>query len=307
MRTAALADITALAAPDEMAIARSVLYASLFDYPLTLAQLRQTLIESEQTPTQVLNAFRRSPALQSIIEYRDGFFFPTGRHDLIAERRRREARSRAFLRGHRVFLALVCAMPFVRLVALSGSIAHMNLEGSGDLDLFIITRGRRVWTVAVAVVVLAKLLRQRRVVCANFLISDAQLVVEQQDLFAASQIVHLKPLIGRDVYRRFLAANPFVREFYPNFHDAEPGTLAFRPAAILRGLKRLLEAVLAVPSRMVEVACRLSYRTYLTRQSSRWRSPEQVRMHADCLKLHTQSHRRSILNRFDETMRRFVT
>jgi hypothetical protein len=182
----------------------------------------------------------------------------------------------------------------------------MNLEGSGDLDLFIITRGRRIWTVAVAVVLLAKLMRRRQVVCANFLISDTQLVVEQQDLFAASQIVHLKPLIGRDVYRRFLAANGFVRQFYPNFHDADPGTLQFRPPAVLRGVKRFAEAVLAAPSRAVEVVCRLSYRTYLTRQSSRWRSPEQVRMHADCLKLHTQSHRRSILSRFDETMRRFV-
>jgi len=175
-----------------------------------------------------------------------------------------------------------------------------------------LTVGAYVWpgrahAVAVAVVVLAKLMRQRRVVCANFLISDAQLVVEQQDLFAASQIVHLKPLIGREVYRRFLTANPFVRQFYPNFNDADPGALGFRSVAILRGTKRLTEAVLAVPSRIVEVACRLSYRTYLTRQSSRWRSPEQVRMHADCLKLHTQSHRRSILDRFDEAMRRFVT
>jgi len=29
------------------------------------------------------------------------------------------------------------------MVALSGSVAHLNLEGSGDLDLFIVTRGRR--------------------------------------------------------------------------------------------------------------------------------------------------------------------
>jgi len=29
----------------ELAIARSVIYASLFDYPLTLEQLRRTLIE----------------------------------------------------------------------------------------------------------------------------------------------------------------------------------------------------------------------------------------------------------------------
>jgi len=29
-----------------------------------------------------------------------------------------------------------------------------------------------------------------------------------------------------------------------------------------------------------------------------WRSPEQVRLEDDCLKLHTQSHRQSILDRF---------
>ena len=61
---------------DELAIARSVVYASLFDYPLTLAQLRQTLIESIQTPSQVLATYNGSAALQEAIEFRDGFFFP---------------------------------------------------------------------------------------------------------------------------------------------------------------------------------------------------------------------------------------
>src|SRR6185503_8136989 len=45
---------------DELAIARSVVYASLFDYPLTLAQLRQTLIESSQTPSEILALYARS-------------------------------------------------------------------------------------------------------------------------------------------------------------------------------------------------------------------------------------------------------
>ena len=36
------------------------------------------------------------------------------------------SRSRVFLERHRRLLALVCAMPYVELVALSGSIAHMQ-------------------------------------------------------------------------------------------------------------------------------------------------------------------------------------
>src|SRR5439155_26080398 len=137
------------------AIARSVLFASLFDYPLTLAQLRQTLIESVQTPSRILSTYLSSEPLQAAIDYRDGFFFPRGCDQLVEERRRREARSRAFLHHHRVLLRLICLIPYVRMVALSGSIAHLNLERSGDLDLFIVTRGRRVWSVTVAVLVLA--------------------------------------------------------------------------------------------------------------------------------------------------------
>jgi hypothetical protein len=292
---------------DELAIARSVVYASLFDYPLTLAQLRQTLIESAQTPSHVLATYNRSEALQSAIEFRDGFFFPKGRADLLDERRRRESRSRAFLRRHRLLLRLICTMPYVRMVALSGSIAHLNLEGAGDLDLFIVTRGRRVWSVTVAVLLLAKLWRRRRIVCANFVVADSRLALEQQDLFTASQIIHLKPLVGRDVYRRFLAANPFVFGFYPNFHEADATALPFRSIATLEWLKGVAETLVAPIAWMAEAVCRTAYRGYLTRRAATWRSPEQVRLQDDCVKLHTQSHRQSVLDRFDRRVRQVVS
>jgi hypothetical protein len=287
---------------DELAIARSVLYASLFDYPLTLAQLRQTLIESVQTPSQILATYDRSDALRAVVEYRDGFFFPEGRHDLVEERRQRESRSRAFLRRHRQLLTLVCAIPYVRMVALSGSIAHLNLEGDGDLDLFIVTRGRRVWSVTVAVVLLAKLMGQRRSVCANFVVADSRLVLEQQDLFTASQIVHLKPLVGPDVLRRLVAANPFVGRFYPNFHATDPSSVQIRRIRLVSGVKAAIERLAALPSLAVESICRGAYSAYLGRQSSTWRSPEQVRLQDDCLKLHTRSHRQSVLERFERAV-----
>lgn len=287
---------------EETAIAQSVLYAALFDYPLTLAQLRQTLIASAQTPTQILATFERSAALKAAIDYRDGLFFPHGRDALVAERRRREARSRLFLRRHRRLLSLICGLPYVRMVALSGSIAHLNLEGNGDLDLFIITRGRHVWSITVCVVLLAKLLRRRRTLCANFVISDAALSLDQQDLFTASQIIHLKPLVGGDVYTRFVAANPFVTRFYPNFHAAHSRGFAPARSRVRDYLKGGLESICGTPSAAVEWICRRAYTAYLIRRAATWRSPEQVRLEPDCLKLHTQSHRKSVLSRFEEAM-----
>ena len=123
------------------------------------------------------------------------------------------------------------------MVALSGSIAHLNLEGNGDLDLFIVTSGRRVWSTTVLIVILAKLLRRRRSLCANFVIADSKLELRQDDLFTASQIVHLKPLVGRDVFLQFVAANPFVRSFYPNFHPTGSRLFSFNPRWGLGALK----------------------------------------------------------------------
>jgi hypothetical protein len=289
--------------PREAAIARSVLYASLFDYPLTLAQLRQTLIESRQTPSEILATLGRSRALQALVSYTDGFFFPAGQERLIAERRRREARSRAFLRAHRPMLRLIAALPYVRLVALSGSIAHLNLESGGDLDLFVVTRGKRVWSTAVAMVLLAKLLGRRRALCTNFVVADSALAFEPADLFTASQIVNLKPLAGADVYPQLLDENPSVRRFYPNLHLPDSGGFALPQSAIVRWTRRALECVLRVPSAIAEQVCRRAYGRYLRARSSSWTSPDQVRLDDSCLKLHTRSHRVDVMQRFDAVVR----
>jgi hypothetical protein len=284
---------------EERAIARSVSYASLFDYPLTLAQLRETLIESRQTPTEILRTFASSAALQHQVSCREGFFCLRGREDTVAERRAREARSRVFLDAHRTFLALVSAMPYVRMVALSGSVAHLNLEGDGDLDLCIVTRGRHVWSVTVTTILLAKLLGQRRTVCANFVVADSRLALEPEDLFTASQVIHLKPIVGADMYRRLLAANPFVQRFYPNFHPTLTTRRASLVQAVARAVTRAMEMLLLAPSMAAEAVCRRAYRAYLLRRAATWRSPDQVRLDADLLKLHTHSHRGRVLAHFE--------
>jgi len=284
----------------ELAIARSVIYAGLFDYPLSLHQLHNTLLEADLTPSEILAIYGRSVRLRRIVEYRDGYFFPIGREALIGERRLREARSRLFLRRYRHALRAIGTIPFVRMVALSGSIAHLNLERGGDLDLCIVTRGRHVWTAAVLVVLLTKMLRCRRVVCANFLLSDAKLQLDQQDLFTANQVIHLKPLVGREVLDELVAANPFVRRIYPNAQVGQSADVVEWPRhRALELAKSMLETALELPSPLVEATCRRLYSWYLRRRAALWRSPEQVRLGDELLKLHTRSHRAAVLERFD--------
>ena len=69
----------------------------------------------------------------------------------------------------------------------------------------------------VATLALAKLRGWRKRVCMNYVVSENALSIEPRDLFSANQIIHLRPIVGRRVFQRFVEQNAFVREAYPNF------------------------------------------------------------------------------------------
>ena len=281
----------------ERAFHQSVIYASLFDYPLTLEQLRESLIGEVADEQTLAEWYRRSPRLRAAIECVDGFYFPRGRRELLETRHVREARSRGLLQSHARALALVTHMPFVRMVALSGSLAHLNADAGADLDLFVVTAPGRVWSVTLTTLLVARALGWRRQLCLNYVVSERGLMVGPADLFSANQIVHLQPLIGADVYRRFLDENRFVERFYPNF---QPRLVPDRGASrVRRGLERILDWTIAP---IYERVCRLVYRGHLRRRAHTWRSRDQVRLDRECLKLHTHSHRHEVMEQFEQAL-----
>jgi len=99
----------------ELAVLQAVTYAALFDYPLTLRQLRDSLGVAVADEETILKWWRASALLQAAIEYRDGLFIPAGGADLALTRARREAFSRQMLDRDRHVLAFLSRMPFVRI------------------------------------------------------------------------------------------------------------------------------------------------------------------------------------------------
>lgn len=279
----------------ERAFLHSVLYASVFDYPLTSEQLHQSLLHVRATPSSLAAWYATSDVLQAAVEHCDGYYFPRGRRDLLDVRQEREGNSRTVLHELQRPLALVVRMPFVRMVALSGSLAHLNAERGADLDLFVITARGRVWAVTTTIIAIARALGWRDRLCLNYVISEDRLAVRPRDLFAANQIIHLRPVSGFALYQQFIEANPFVARYYPNF---EPRAMRSpdQPRRVMAALEWLLDRTIAP---FYERCCRRAYRRYLRRRASSWQSRDQVRLEAECLKLHTTSHRQSVMEQFD--------
>ena len=110
------------------------------------------------------------------------------------------------------------------------------------------------------------------------------------------------PIAGADMFQRLLDANPFVGEYYPNFHAADRASARLRRGGRPNWIGRTVETVLYLPSVLAEILCRSAYGRYLKRRSTRWESPDQVVL-GDCvLKLHTRSHRADVLERFEHAL-----
>src|SRR5262245_23972633 len=102
---------------EELAVVRAVSFASLFEYPLTLSQLRHSLETAADVPT-IERWLTESSLLRHAVCLAGGFVFPRARPDLVDRRLAREAASLKRLRLDAPVLRAMAAIPFVRMVAI---------------------------------------------------------------------------------------------------------------------------------------------------------------------------------------------
>src|SRR5213594_734742 len=185
------------------AIRKTIEYARLFEYPLTPSELRERLFDVE------IDELRFQKIYHSLGIQPD--------EHLLALRREREKISDTAIRDVQRHLQTLASMPFVRMIAFSGSTAHRNMTSLEDVDLFMIVEDGKVWAVFLGAIVWAKVKGLRKRLCMNYLIGDQALPLLETDLFTAQQVASLKPIYGKPVYDSFVAANPFVQRRFPNF------------------------------------------------------------------------------------------
>ncbi|HKY51557.1 MAG TPA: hypothetical protein VJP45_09905 [Candidatus Limnocylindria bacterium] len=203
------------------AIARTVAYADLFDYPLDTDQVHRYLIGENATRDEVSAMLERDAALGGTVESTDGRFHLRGRASVVETRRTREAASAELWRRARRYGAWVSRVPLVRFVGVTGALAMSNAERGADVDLFILTHPGRVWLCRLLVlgVVRVAAMRGDRL-CPNFLLSTERLTLRERNLFTAHEIAQMVPLHPTEWYARFMDANAWVLDFLPNATSA---------------------------------------------------------------------------------------
>lgn len=201
--------------PLERAIFETLAYSDIFDYPLTLTELHRYLtipISLEEFESQI-------PFVRSLPVI-DGYYHLPGRDGIVAIRKGRNSASRRDF--HRALSngKILAHMPFVRMVAITGSLAMLNLSKNADMDFMLVTAPHRLWIARAFAVTFGRLMRLTGDrICVNLLVSERALEWPRHDLYSAREMAQMIPIAGLNMYHKLRESNPWVATILPNASD----------------------------------------------------------------------------------------
>jgi hypothetical protein len=206
----------------EKNVHRTLAYYEVFDHPLTMKELfvffPTNSISEKQFRTQI-EELVQADKIKS--EY--GLYYHGNGKELAKIRLYRAQVAHGKKRSARFVSHIIKRFPFVRGVFISGDISKGVAQPQSDLDYMIVTAPNRLWICRTLLIMFKKifLLNSRKYFCLNYFISEDNLTLDYRNYFTATEVAHLKPIVNFPLFLRYLNANSWIKEYFPNYsvHD----------------------------------------------------------------------------------------
>lgn len=284
------------------AIVKTLSYSDIFDYPLTLPQLKKYLIGFSLNQNLHLEKTIKS---FSFINFKKGYYYFTGRQDIVGLRIEKEKISRQKLKIALTIARLLFHIPTIKMIAITGNLALLSSDKKDDIDFLIITRNNRMWTTRFLCVLYLKIIgayrkpKQNQVtdkICLNMFLEEdhLSLPVNEQDLYSAHEIIQMKPLFTSPGYENIILKNNlWVKKFLPNAIKSGKG----------RSLTYLSRCDLGICSKFFDILefCAKRFQLFYMRKR---RTTEVIK--DGYLRFHPHDARHPILQDYQERLKKYL-
>lgn len=227
--------------PVKQNILATLAYFDMFDYPLTYEEIG-LFLENRYAPHAFRSAINDLVDQQLIFQFNACYSL---KNDPLLVMRRLKGNERAagMINKARRVGKLLIKFPYVRGVGISGSLSKNFADENSDIDLFIVTKQRRLWiarTIMHCFKKLTFLVNRQHDYCMNYYVDEAQLEIVEKNIYTAIEVATIIPLEGRTVFTDFYMANRWIREYLPNKEmDASAATSPEKHT-----LKNMIESLL---------------------------------------------------------------
>ena len=201
----------------EISILKVLVYFDLFRYPLTSTELRLFL----DRPAEEIEF---NKVLDEMINEKKIFLigeFYSLHNDLSLVERRIKGTQRAarlLLKAEKI-AALLYKFPYTRGIAISGSLSKNFADENADIDYFIITKANRLWIARTLLHLYKKnpfLKNRKQYYCMNYFIDEGDLVIEEKNIYTATELYTVIPMAGNGSVKKFFETNSWSHNYFPN-------------------------------------------------------------------------------------------
>ena len=198
-------------------ILATLAYFNLFDYPL---KKREIFIFLSHTVEQYEFENALNLLINESVVFKIGEFYSLRNNFFLSERRiKGNEKAVLMLKKANRVAKLISRFPYVRGVAVSGSLSKNFAGDIADIDFFIIAAANRLWIARSFLHAFKKLtflFNLQHFFCMNYFIDEAAPEIIEKNIYTATEIATLLPLRGNAVFEKFYAANSWTKHFLPN-------------------------------------------------------------------------------------------
>lgn len=250
------------------AILKTLVYFDLFDYPLTSLEVWRFLYAPGSGEVEFEKVLAALDLLltEKKLDIKNGFYFLPERAPIVEVRATRYALSFEKYRRAKLVSAMLSLLPGVRAITLGNTMAWRHARAQSDLDFFIITSPKRIWTTRILAVLPTAVFgvrpkadsQSKNAVCLSFFAAEDALNLRSLmipgDIYLPYWIASIVPLTASPgVFEKFKNENSWIKEYLPNIFFREP----------VKGIKKVpFTAALALPQIFERIAKKAQIRAF---------------------------------------------
>jgi hypothetical protein len=203
-------------AADRESILRTLAYFDIFNYPLTKAEIDQFLVG--RIASGRLDHLLHQMEEERVIFLLHDFYSLQNNFLLVHRRRQGNMRAEILLNKAARIGRFLYQFPFVRSVAISGSLSKNFADEKADIDFFIITKANRLWLARTLMHLYKKftfLAGRQHYYCMNYYIDEDALQLKEQNIYTAIELKTVLPICGSAASRQLFQSNEWAHNWFP--------------------------------------------------------------------------------------------
>jgi hypothetical protein len=201
----------------ENSILKVLVYFDQFNYPLTPEEIISFLEQpaGKDDLTSTLNELLISQKIFKL----DNFYSLQNDPSLVIRRNKGNQKAANLIGKAERIANLLYKFPYVRGIGVSGSVSKFFADENADIDYFIITKANRLWIARTLLHLFKKnpfLKHRNDHYCMNYFVDEADLLIEEKNIYTATELFTLLPMAGNGSIKNFFETNSWSNSYFPN-------------------------------------------------------------------------------------------